>query len=204
MQNAPRTIRRGPRLILALFLGAAAAAGVYLYVGNIQQAAQQNARAATQQALAQTVARSKVVVAKVSLPAQTVLSADNVELREVGNDAVQPNVATALGDVLSKALTVPVAAGEQIVSHRLANPTDPTIRKLSDLVPAGKRAMSVTFTEVSSAGGLIAPGDYVDVIAVFNKNTMGKDQSMIRSEEHTSELQSRVDLVCRLLLERKK
>src|SRR6266545_1420362 len=183
MQNAPRTIRRGPRLILALFLGAAAAAGVYLYVGNIQQAAQQNARAATQQALAQTVARSKVVVAKVSLPAQTVLSADNVELREVGNDAVQPNVATALGDVLSKALTVPVAAGEQIVSHRLANPTDPTIRKLSDLVPAGKRAMSVTFTEVSSAGGLIAPGDYVDVIAVFNKNTMGKDQSMILMQD---------------------
>src|SRR5438105_6711232 len=28
--------------------------------------------------------------------------------------------------------------------------------------------------------------------------------SLIRSEEHTSELQSRVDLVCRLLLEKKK
>src|SRR5438105_9618455 len=28
--------------------------------------------------------------------------------------------------------------------------------------------------------------------------------AMVRSEEHTSELQSRVDLVCRLLLEKKK
>src|SRR5438105_10294993 len=28
--------------------------------------------------------------------------------------------------------------------------------------------------------------------------------SLVRSEEHTSELQSRVDLVCRLLLEKKK
>src|SRR5699024_12142857 len=30
------------------------------------------------------------------------------------------------------------------------------------------------------------------------------DQAQIRSEEHTSELQSRFDLVCRLLLEKKK
>src|SRR5207247_7968393 len=30
-----------------------------------------------------------------------------------------------------------------------------------------------------------------------------KIQSQVRSEEHTSELQSRVDLVCRLLLEKK-
>src|SRR5438105_10518133 len=32
----------------------------------------------------------------------------------------------------------------------------------------------------------------------------GPTQSCARSEEHTSELQSRVDLVCRLLLEKKK
>src|SRR6266536_4056686 len=31
-----------------------------------------------------------------------------------------------------------------------------------------------------------------------------KVQDILRSEEHTSELQSRVDLVCRLLLEKKK
>src|SRR5438105_7212107 len=32
----------------------------------------------------------------------------------------------------------------------------------------------------------------------------GRAQPFVRSEEHTSELQSRVDLVCRLLLEKKK
>src|SRR5207247_3729056 len=32
----------------------------------------------------------------------------------------------------------------------------------------------------------------------------GQDPTAARSEEHTSELQSRVDLVCRLLLEKKK
>src|SRR5438105_9870692 len=33
---------------------------------------------------------------------------------------------------------------------------------------------------------------------------MGAAKALARSEEHTSELQSRVDLVCRLLLEKKK
>src|SRR5438105_7647957 len=33
---------------------------------------------------------------------------------------------------------------------------------------------------------------------------LGRDVPEVRSEEHTSELQSRVDLVCRLLLEKKK
>ena len=115
MQNAPRTVRRGPRLLLALLLGVAAAAGVYLYVSNIQQQAQVNARQATQQAIAQTAARAKVVVANATLPAQTVLSPDNVELKDVAPDAVQPNAATSVGEVQGKAISVPVAIGEQIL-----------------------------------------------------------------------------------------
>jgi Flp pilus assembly protein CpaB len=39
--------------------------------------------------------------------------------------------------------------------------------------------MSVTFTELNTAGGLIAPGDFVDVVGVFNKGTLGKDQAML-------------------------
>jgi Flp pilus assembly protein CpaB len=174
--------RRGPRLVLAIALGAAAAAGVYLYVSNVQQSAQQTARVAAQQqaaTVAATPTRPRVVVAKITLPAQAVLTPDNAELREVATDAIQPNAATAMADVQGKALTVPVAAGQQILAPFLANPDQPDIKKLADLVPAGKRAMSVTFTELNTAGGLITPGDYVDVIGVFNRNTLGKDQSML-------------------------
>lgn len=183
MINAsPRAGRRGPRLLLALVLGLAAAAGVYLYVNSVQQAAAQSARQAAQQAQAAAVtapSRAKVVVAKQTLPAQTALTADNVEVRDVSPDAVQPNAASSLADVQGKALLVPVALGQQIVASVLGNPSQPDVQKLADLVPAGKRAMSVTFTELNTAGGLVAPGDYVDVIGVFNKNTLGKDQSML-------------------------
>ena len=179
MNASPRPGRRGPRLALAIALGVAAAAGVYMYVSSVQQQAQVSARAAVQQAAAVANSRTRVVVAKASLAAGTALSPDNVELRDMPTEAVQPNAATALSDVTGKALTVPVAAGEQILSHRLGSPDQVDVKKFADLVPAGKRAMSVTFTELSTAGGLIAPGDYVDVLGVFNKSTMGKDQSMI-------------------------
>src|SRR5699024_12113042 len=38
----------------------------------------------------------------------------------------------------------------------------------------------------------------------IKKDTGAKIELLLRSEEHTSELQSRFDLVCRLLLEKKK
>src|SRR5207249_10811049 len=44
----------------------------------------------------------------------------------------------------------------------------------------------------------------IGVATAFFAGTIGLVQNDIRSEEHTSELQSRFDLVCRLLLEKKK
>src|SRR2546429_1495384 len=41
-------------------------------------------------------------------------------------------------------------------------------------------------------------------IAGLTAQETAKDQEIARSEEHTSELQSRLHLVCRLLLEKKK
>ncbi len=182
MSTVQRSGRRGPRILLALLLGAAAAAGVYLYIGSVQQSAQNAARQSVQQSQAAAAAstnRVKVVVAKQTLPSGTALSADNVELKDVTADAMQPSAATSLTDVQGKALLVAVPQGGQIVAGDLTNADQPDIKKLSDLVPAGKRAMSVTFTELNTAGGLVQPGDYVDVIGVFNRNTLGKDQSML-------------------------
>src|SRR5437870_7676382 len=49
-----------------------------------------------------------------------------------------------------------------------------------------------------SAGETVKPGDKLRV------TVKGRDPDGDRSEEHTSELQSRGQLVCRLLLEKKK
>ena len=54
--------------------------------------------------------------------------------------------------------------------------------------------------EVCAAGGIIAyPTEYC-----FGLGCDPLNETAVRSEEHTSELQSLVNLVCRLLLEKKK
>src|SRR5690242_21907303 len=105
INSSPKPGRRGPRLALAIALGAAAAAGVFMYANSIQQQAAQNTRVAVQAAQAQAVQsnRAKIVVAKQTLPAQTALTADNVELHDFSSDAVEPNAETAIADVVGKA-----------------------------------------------------------------------------------------------------
>src|SRR2546428_1137006 len=61
-------------------------------------------------------------------------------------------------------------------------------RSRSGATPSGAEAI---------APESLAAGNYVFGLDVFRR-------SSTRSEEHTSELQSRSDLVCRLLLEKKK
>src|SRR3982751_3671294 len=45
---------------------------------------------------------------------------------------------------------------------------------------------------------------FTRLVVIYGAPTIAKLRSAVRSEEHTSELQSRSDLVCRLLLEKKK
>src|SRR5207247_10674823 len=74
----------------------------------------------------------------------------------------------------------------------LCPPGPPPSRKRS--LPNG-RAKSSTTTSISVSGARSRASTL---------RTASPDSFIYRSEEHTSELQSRVDLVCRLLLEKKK
>src|SRR2546429_3519337 len=47
-------------------------------------------------------------------------------------------------------------------------------------------------------------GSFVQLQCCIHKESSMKNLARLRSEEHTSELQSRLHLVCRLLLEKKK
>src|SRR2546429_7179850 len=76
----------------------------------------------------------------------------------------------------------------------------------------GNTEPTVTAGVVSAVGRNLLPsegqsGIYVGMIqtdAAINPGNSGGPLELPRSEEHTSELQSRLHLVCRLLLEKKK
>src|SRR3989442_10668009 len=66
------------------------------------------------------------------------------------------------------------------------------------------RGFSLNFADLSDRSFLSAPTRTAPPITVMLRNAPEARFSSVRSEEHTSELQSRPHLVCRLLLEKKK
>src|SRR5207249_11217494 len=92
-------------------------------------------------------------------------------------------------------------------------PTRPTLFPYTTLFRSsitfmlGRDLSSALFPESGFTGawhGTSHHGDKPENVANYAKVNRYHVQNLARSEEHTSELQSRFDLVCRLLLEKKK
>src|SRR5699024_11284430 len=76
---------------------------------------------------------------------------------------------------------------------------------VNDLGQRIKSAGPSTPVEITGLNEVPLAGDRFVVFADDKKaRSIGESRQSERSEEHTSELQSRFDLVCRLLLEKKK
>jgi hypothetical protein len=133
----------------------------------------QSQRAAVQQGDAVVSARASVVVAKTSLAAGTALTPDNVDLRDVPADALQPNAATALSDVNGKVLAVPVAAGEQILTPRLQNPSLPLLQGAPAVMTPGEPVDGAWVTSAVISPTNTKVGDTINV-KITVKNTSAK------------------------------
>jgi Flp pilus assembly protein CpaB len=181
----PKRSRRSLRLVVALGLAGTAAAGVFVYSSSVQRQAAQQQQQVRQEAAAEPTQTPhlSVVVAHVDLPARTRLTPDAFELRDLPENAVASNALKSLDSVAGKVLNAPMAAGEQLTASRLSEPQAVQLKTIADMIPAGLRAMSLSLTELDGAGGLIVPGQRVDVVAVFKKDTLGKDESMIMLQD---------------------
>src|SRR5207249_7514839 len=104
-----------------------------------------------------------------------------------------------------------------LFTHHAPPPT--STLSLHDALPICPRRQRVELRPIAEAGDPAAPRGVTELLAhrvaawALDVQAEGDDQSTLlrgqaaeggRSEEHTSELQSRFDLVCRLLLEKKK
>src|SRR2546422_6080532 len=78
----------------------------------------------------------------------------------------------------------------------------------ADLARAIRLPLRVDFVVVSSYTRRSKSSGKIKVLTELTEDIAGRDvllvEDIVRSEEHTSELQSRLHLVCRLLLEKKK
>ncbi len=147
-------------MILALMMGLVTSVLVWNYM---QQLAQN----------AQPVVMVPVLVAARDIPARAVLTEDLVKVQQVSAEARHPQALTSRQAAAGQIAKMPIAAGEQILSSKFFGQRKES--GLAFVVPPGRRAVSVGVTEIIGSGGLIVPGDRVDVLAVFDARYLGKE-----------------------------
>ena len=103
-----------------------------------------------------------VVVAKQDLKKGQTISPDFFALRKVPQKFVHENAVLPdeFNRYVGQALVTDLGAGKSLLKSFI-NADFPV--DFSDIVPAGKRAMTVTVDEVNSIGGHLRPGNYIDL-----------------------------------------
>ncbi|MEX2157914.1 MAG: Flp pilus assembly protein CpaB [Dehalococcoidia bacterium] len=149
--------RNRAMLIAALFFAVVAAALVFV-------ALQQRSDTRTSGSAAGTV---DIVVAKSDVGANTVLTADMLELRAVQPDEALSGVYANVEQIVGLPSRFPLQAGEQVTGLKVGLSAVTDDKDLALVLPPGMRAVAVKVSEVTGVGGLLLPGNYVDVIAVF-------------------------------------
>jgi len=120
------------------------------------------------------------VVAKQDIPARTKITTSMLEVRQVPTDDRSELAYTDLTQVVGRVTRYPIATNEQVLSTKVVSleSAAKTGDSLSYVIPEGKRAISIQVSEVVSSGGLVLPGDYVDIIGVFDVTFGAGDQEI--------------------------
>lgn len=158
--NGLRKIASGGGLLLiAAVLGLVTAAATLAWLS-----AQEGDSAASTAAATNNIPGRMVVVAREEIPAGIELTSAMLELREIPITAVLSGALTDLDELENRTTRYPITIGEQLLESKLVGGDGASGVGLAYSVPAGLRAASVQFSEIMGAGGLIVPGDRVDVM----------------------------------------
>ncbi|MBM3246835.1 MAG: Flp pilus assembly protein CpaB, partial [Candidatus Omnitrophica bacterium] len=140
-----------------------ALAGIFMIKVYLDQQRQVTEEAVQKKYERTQASQTPVLFAKKDISPGETINPDDLEIKVTPNQAVQPGAVTSLDRVFGMVVIAPIARGEQVNLSKLSQQ-----RAASDLAsatPSGKRAVSITVDDVASLGGMIKPGDYVDVIA---------------------------------------
>ena len=107
-----------------------------------------------------------VVVAAQEIPAGTRLTEEMLKVAPVSPETLLQGTSATAPALVGYVARYPVATGEQITLNKVGLDSEDEVG-LSFIIPPGQRAIAASVTQVSSVGGLLLPGDRVDVIVVF-------------------------------------
>lgn len=158
--------------LLGAVLAVVVGVGTFIYLGDGEADAAKTTNA--------TVPTVSVLVASHNVNARTRLSADDLELIEIPATAAHPLAFDAIDRAANLFSSGYIAAGEQILPHHIAE--DVPGGGLAQLVPDGRRAVSVAISAAAAAGGLVTPGDHIDIVAIFSEELRGEAGTAIVAE----------------------
>ena len=153
-------------LLLALLFAIVAAVLVFLALNRNDEGDEKMTGPAT----------TKVVVAGEDIAARTTLDADMLKVADVPADSVLKGTFSDIDDLDGQVTRYPLISGEQVTASKIGVQKDDETG-LSFVLPQGMRAFSIQVSEKSTAGGLILPGDLVDVIGILDEDTVGIDKA---------------------------
>lgn len=168
MKMPPLDKKKAQIVIVAVVMGLVALALVNRYTEQrittaVEEIARRQMQAATQQE------EMDVVVATREIASGNKIEKNTVTLRKFPKNFLQPGAITDTDAVLGKTAKTDILPGEQVTASKLGMPSaaDHTGGSISLRVPTGKRAITVPIDVLSAAGGMVRPGDFVDIIGNF-------------------------------------
>ena len=143
-------------LIIALVFGAIAALLVFYFLSRAGSAA---------------AVTSPVVIAAQDIALGAQLAPTDLKLVNFPKAGVHPLALqdkNAMQAAIGQIALIPFTAGEQVLTTQITK--DRSQISLAADIPAGKRAMSITVSQVTANAGFVKPGDVVDVVGIFPTN----------------------------------
>lgn len=144
-------------LIVAVVSGLLAVFLINIYIAQQSEEAKKSEEARRKDLLS-------VMVARVDIQAGTTIKENMVKEEIMHKSLAQPRVATSMDRVVDRIALAPIAKGEQILLNKVTLSGMET--SLSSKVPKGKRAITIPVDNISSVGGMIRPGDHVDIVGL--------------------------------------
>ena len=124
------------------------------------------------------VAKTSVVVAKQNIAVNTRLTAEMLEVRSVPTDQALSGVYATTQGLIGLPARYPIQSGDQVTTSKIGVEAIRDEKDIALVLSKGMRAVGIEATEINAVGGLLLPGNRVDVIAVFGEDTGGIEKAV--------------------------
>ena len=143
---------------------------------------------------------TSVLVAAQDISAGTRVTTEMLTVKSVTSTDVLTGAFSDSDDLVGQITLIPIVAGEQLISAKVAG-GDASITSfganppVSLVIPEGMRAVSVSVSNTAAVGGLVRPGDYVDIILAAQIDVVDAAGESIGSNTIATTLMQNVQLI---------